>query len=98
MNTNILGGNPIWEKTTAIVVFVFNIYYIKNCLQYCTDANSYQYAGIYLHNATTFSHFPTATVRELQPPNLIYQPLLEGSFNPQIRTPASIGRKLLLPY
>ena len=71
---------------------------MENYLQYCTDANSYQYAGIYLQKAATFSHSLAATGRELQPPDLVYQPLLEGSFNPLLKSPASTGRELLLPY
>ena len=72
MNTNILGGNPIREKTTASVVSIFNIYYMENCLKFCTDVDLYQYAWNYLEKANTFSHSPAATGRELQPPNLVY--------------------------
>ena len=63
--------------------------------------------------AATFSCSPATTERELQPPDLVYQlllegsydpllvvyqPLLEGSYNPLIKILASTGRKLLLPH
>ena len=70
----------------------------KNIYNFCTDVDSYQYSGIYLQKATTLSHFLAATGRALQPPNLVYQSLLEGSFNPLIRTPYSTRRMLLLSY
>ena len=82
MNTRILGGNPIREKTTAAVISVFNFYYKENFLQPCTGADSYQHAGTHLQKATTFSRLPASPGRELRPPALIYQPLLEGSYNP----------------
>jgi len=82
MNTRILGGNPSREKTTAAVVSVFNIYYKENCLQHCTGADSYQHAGTHLQKAATFSRSLATTGRELQPPDLVYQPLLEGSYYP----------------
>ena len=82
MNTKIYGGNPIWEKTTAAVVSVFNIYYIKK--------KSYNHVLAQTHTSTQ-----APTCRSLQP-SLIYQPLLEGSYNPLIFAPASTGRKLLL--
>lgn len=88
----------IQEKTTDVVISIFNIYYMENCLQYCIDADLYQYTNINLQKATTFFHFPDATRKELQPPNLVYQPLIEGNFNPLIKTPASTGKKILLPY
>ena len=47
---------------------------------------------------TPWSRLPATTGRELQPPYLVYQPLLEGSSNPLIRTPNSICMKLLLPH
>ena len=72
MNTNVLGGNPNREKTTAHVISVFNLYYIENLLQHCTDANLYQYAGFYLQKAATLYRFLATTGRKLQPPNLIY--------------------------
>ena len=97
MNTRILGGNPIREKTTAAVVSVFNIYYNENILQLCTGADSYQYAGTHLQKATTFSHLPASPGRELQTPTLIYQPLLEGSYYPCSRLPAFPGRELQHP-
>ena len=53
------------------------------------DADLYQYTGFYLQKAATFSRFPATTGRELQPPKLVYQPLLEGSYNPLIKTLAS---------
>ena len=112
MNTSILGGNQIREKTTAAFVSVFNIYYKENFLQLCTDADSYQHAGTHLQKAATFSCSPATTGRELQPPDLVYQPLLEGRYyrlpsftslswkgatTPYSRLPASPGRELLPP-
>ena len=82
MNTTILGGNPIREKTTAAVVSVFNIYYKENFLQCCTGTDSYQHAGTHVQKAATFSRSPATTGLELQPPDLVYQPLLEGSYYP----------------
>ena len=82
MNTRILGGKPIREKTNAAVISVFNIYYKENFLQPCTSANSYQHAGTHLQKATTFSRLSASPGRELQPPVLVYQPLLEGSYDP----------------
>ena len=82
MNTRILGGNPIREKTTTAVVSVFNIYYKENFLQPCIGTDSYQHVGTHLQKATTFSRLPASPGRELQPPVLVYQPLLEGSYNP----------------
>jgi len=40
----------------------------KICLQYCIVTVSYQYAGFYLHNVTTFSRSLASSGRELQPP------------------------------
>ena len=74
----------MWQKTIATVVSIFNIYYIGNYLQSCTGTNSYQHAGTHLQKAATFSHSPATTGRELQPPDLVYQPLLEGSYYPLI--------------
>ena len=82
MNTRILGGNPIQEKTTAVAISIFNIYYKENFLQPFTGADSYQHAGTHLQKATTFSPLPASPGRELQPPVLVYQPLLEGSYDP----------------
>ena len=112
MNTRILGGNPIREKTTAVVVSVFNIYYKENILQLCTGVDSYQHTGTHLQKATTFSRLLASLGRELQPPALVYHPLLEGSYNPLLsftslswkgattpcsRLPASPGREPLPP-
>ena len=72
MNTKILGGNPIQEKTITVIISIFNIYYMENYLQYYTDADSYQYVCIYLQKVATFSRSPVATGRELQPHDLIY--------------------------
>lgn len=41
----------------------------KTYLQSCTGAGSYLYADTHLQKATTLSHFPAATRRELQPPS-----------------------------
>ena len=68
MNTRILGGNPIREKTTTAVVSVFNLYYIKK--------TSYNHVLV-----QTYTNTQAPTRRRLQP-SLIYQPLLEGSNNP----------------
>ena len=57
-------------------------YYRENILQPCTGADSYQHAGTHLQKATTFSRLPASPGRELQPPSLVYQPLLEGSYYP----------------
>ena len=57
-------------------------YYKENIVQPCTGADSYQHAGTHLQKATTFSRLPASPGRELQPPALVYQPLLEGSYYP----------------
>ena len=72
----------MWEKTTIVVVYVFNIYYKENFLQPCTGTDSYQHARTHLQKATIFSRLPASLGRELQPPVLVYQPLLEGSYYP----------------
>ena len=65
--------------------------YKENILQLCTGADSYQYAGTHLHSFTSLSwkgsmtpcsHLPASTGRELRPPDLVYQPHLEGRYNP----------------
>ena len=82
MYTRIEGGNPIWEKTTAVVILGFNIHYTENFLQFYAGADSYQHAGTHLQKATTLSRLPASPGRELQPPALVYQLPLEGSYNP----------------
>ena len=72
------------EKNTAAVIYVLNIYYIENFLQYCTSADSYHHVGTHLHKATTFTRSLAAIVRELQPPDIVFHPSLEGSYNPLI--------------
>ena len=68
MNTRIFGGKPSREKTTAAVVSIFNIYYIKK--------TCYNHVLAQTHTITQ-----APTCRRLQP-SLVYQPLLEGSYNP----------------
>ena len=66
-------------------------YYKENILQLCTGADSYQYAGTHLRSFTNLSwkgattpcsRLPASLGRELRPPDLVYQPLLKGSYNP----------------
>ena len=57
-------------------------YYKENILQPCTSTDSYQHASTHLQKATTLSHLLASPGRELQPPALVYQPLLEGSYYP----------------
>jgi len=59
----------MWEKTTIVVVSIFNLLTIKDVYKFCTGANFSQYACIYLLKATTFTHFSTSIGRELQPPS-----------------------------
>ena len=57
-------------------------YYRENILQPCTGADSYQHVGTHLQKATTFSCLPASPRSELQHTALVYQPLLEGSYDP----------------
>ena len=97
MNTSILGGNPIREKTTTVIVSVFNIYYKEKLLTtmyWCRliparrhppaeGYNLLSFTSLSWKGATTpCSHLPVSPGRELRPPALVYQPLLEGSYNP----------------
>ena len=68
MNTMILGGNPSREKTTVAVVSAFNILLYRK--------TSYNHVLVQTYTSTQ-----APTCRRLQP-SLVYQPHLEGSFNP----------------
>ena len=66
-------------------------YYKENILQLCAGAESYQHAGTHLRSFTSLSWkgattpcscLPASPGRELWPPTLVYQPHLEGSYNP----------------
>jgi len=57
------------EKNHLLLSSLSSFNINKNCLQSCTGADSYQYAGIYLMKATTFTCSPYSTRRELQPPS-----------------------------
>jgi len=79
METNILGGNPMWEKTTATIVFVFFSYYkeyfsynfvLASILTSMQDPTS---GGYNLHLFSN-THWKGATT-----PNLVYRLLLEES-------------------
>ena len=59
----------MWVKTTCCSRLCLLLIIRKFCLQFCTGADLYQYAGFYLQKAATFSHFPATTRRELQPPS-----------------------------
>ena len=59
----------MWEKTIIVVVSIFNILIIKGVYKFCTSVEFFQYEGIYLLKATTFTYFPASTGRELQPPS-----------------------------
>ena len=91
MNTKILGGNPSREKTTAAVAQPSIFYYRENILQHMCWCILYQHAGTHLRSFTNLfwkgattpqSRLPASPGRELRPPALVYQPLLEGSYNP----------------
>ena len=58
----------MWDKNLPLLSS-FNIR--KTCLQYFTGAYSYQYKGTHLQKATTFSHSPVSTRRELKPLALV---------------------------
>ena len=75
----------------------------KTSYNICAGAASYQHAGTHLRSFTNLfwkgamtpcSRLPASPGRELRPPDLIYQPQLEGSYNPLTRLPASPGREL----
>jgi len=60
-------------------------YYVKKIfITSCTSAESYQYAGTHLQEDITSTRSPTPTGRKLQPPNRLYQILLEGRSYPLI--------------
>ena len=91
METQVGRKAPLTSSLSSI------FYYTENILQQCTGADSYQHAGTHLQKATTFSHLPASPGRELQPPTLVCQPLLEGSYNPLTCLPASPRRELRPP-
>ena len=75
-----LGGNPMWEKTTAAIVSVLFLIIIKKIfLQYCTGEDSYQHAGIRLPEATTSTRSLAPTRRELLPTNHLHRLLPKRS-------------------
>ena len=78
MNTRILGGNPNREKTTAAVAQPSIFYYRENILQHMCWCRLDQHAGTHLHSFTNLSWKGATT------PWLVYQPLLEGSYDPLI--------------
>jgi len=94
MNIGTLGGNPLRDKTTLVVVIVFLLLKIKNFLQSCTSADSYQYAGTHLQKAATFSHSPTPARRELHPLISFTDSYRKGSPTPSTNFLATTGRKL----
>ena len=66
-------------------------YYRENILQLCAGVDSCQHAGTHLRSFTSLSwkgatipcsRLPASPRREIQPPALVYQPLLEGSYYP----------------
>ena len=66
----------MWDENHLLqVVSIF--FLIRNFFiqQFCTGAVLYQYTGFYLQKATTFSCSPNSPGRELQPPQLLYQPI-----------------------
>ena len=76
MNSRILGGNPSREKITAAVAQPSIFYYRENILQHMCWCRLYQHAGTHLRSFTNLSWKGAPT------PSLVYQPLLEGSYNP----------------
>jgi len=58
----------MWVKTTCCN-YLCLLLIRKLCLQFCTSAVLYHYAGFYLQKATTFSRSPASLGRELQPPS-----------------------------
>ena len=65
----------MWVKTTCCnsSLSSFNKKLIFTI--FCIGALLYQYIGFYLQKATTFPRFPDSPGRELQPPQLLYQPI-----------------------
>ena len=91
MKTRILGGNPSQEKTTTAVAQPSIFYYRENMLQHMCWRRLDQHAGTHLRSFTSLSwkgvttpcsRLPASPGRELRPPDLVYQPHLEGSYNP----------------
>ena len=73
-----LGGNPSREKTTAAVAQPSIFYYRENILQHMCWRRLDQHAGTHLRSFTSLSWKGATT------PWLVYQPLLEGSYDPPI--------------
>ena len=73
-----LGGNPNREKTTAAVAQPSIFYYRENILQHMCWRRLDQHAGTHLRSFTSLSWKGAPT------PWLVYQPLLEGSYDPPI--------------
>ena len=86
-----LGGNPSREKTTAAVSQPSIFYCRENILQHMCWCRLYQHAGTHLRLFTSLSWKGAPT------PWLVYQPLLEGSYDPLTRLPAFPGRELRPP-
>jgi len=91
-----LGGNPMWEKTTVVVIFVFIFYYKGkqltilywcSLMPVCKDwpAKGYNvllFSGTHWKGASTpWSHLPAPTGWDLQPHDHIYQLSLTGSYD-----------------
>ena len=96
MNTRIFRWKPNLGENHCCRHLSLQTLLLRKLLTTCTGADSYQHAGTHLQKATTFSRLLAFPGREQQPPALVYQPLLEGSYYPLILTPSSPGRKLLL--
>ena len=73
-----LGGNPSREKTTAAVAQPSIFYYRENILQHMCWRRLDQHAGTHLRSFTSLSWKGATT------PWLVYQPFLEGSYDPLI--------------
>ena len=73
-----LGGNPNREKTTAAVAQPSIFYYRENILQQVCWSRLDQHAGTHLCSFTSLSWKGATT------PWLVYQPFLEGSYDPPI--------------
>ena len=65
----------MWEKNHMLLQSLYSFNIRKTCSQYSTGTDSYQYTSTHLQKAITFSHSPASTGRELEPPQLLYQPL-----------------------
>jgi len=72
MDTSILGGNPMSEKTITIFVSLFFFYYKEKIITSCTSVEYYHHIGYYLEEVTTSTYSLTLNGRDLQPPNPVY--------------------------